>query len=51
MLYALDPHGAVAWRFSIGADIDSSVAIASDGTIFVGSDDGGLYALGAARGP
>jgi outer membrane protein assembly factor BamB len=45
MLYAIEPTGAIAWRLSIGADIDDSVAIGADSTIYVGSDDAGLYAL------
>jgi outer membrane protein assembly factor BamB len=44
-LYALEPNGTLAWRLSIGADIDDSVAIGGDSTVYVGSDDAGLYAL------
>ncbi|MFZ2634564.1 MAG: PQQ-binding-like beta-propeller repeat protein [Desulfosalsimonadaceae bacterium] len=33
------------WRFETGGDIDSSPAIGSDGTVYVGSDDGNLYAI------
>jgi outer membrane protein assembly factor BamB len=35
----------------LGGDVDSSPALAADGTIFVGSDDRKLYALRAPSGP
>lgn len=37
------PH--VLWRFSTGAGIESNPIIAADGTVYVGSSDGALYAL------
>src|SRR4051812_50215206 len=37
------------WRFTAGNDIDSSPAVAGD-TVFVGSDDGRLYAIDATKG-
>ena len=33
------------WRFETGGDVDSSPAIGPDGTVYVGSDDGNLYAI------
>lgn len=33
------------WRFETGGDVDSSPAIGADGTVYVGSDDGNLYAV------
>ena len=33
------------WSFQTGYDVDSSPAIGSDGTIYVGSRDGNLYAI------
>ncbi|MCL0082390.1 PQQ-binding-like beta-propeller repeat protein [Dehalococcoidia bacterium] len=33
------------WSFWTGGDVDSSPAIAADGTIYVGSGDGKLYAF------
>jgi len=38
--------GTLKWKFQTRAAIVSSPAIASDGTIYVGSDDGYLYAIG-----
>jgi len=43
------PQGKLKWVFSTGAPILSSPAIA-DGTVYVGSHDGKLYALDAATG-
>ena len=42
--------GAKLWEFATGADILSSPAVARDGTVYVGSGDGRLYALGGASG-
>jgi len=33
------------WAFETGGGVDSSPAIAADGTIYVGSDDGKLYSI------
>lgn len=35
----------VIWKFNIGREINSSPAIGSDGTIYIGSFDGKLYAI------
>jgi outer membrane protein assembly factor BamB len=37
-LYALNPDGSQKWSFTTGHDVDSSPAIGTDGTIYVGSD-------------
>jgi hypothetical protein len=37
--------GAKLWEFETGVDVDSSPAIGSDGTVYVGSDDNKLYAI------
>ena len=34
-----------SWNFATAGQIDSSAAVAADGTIYIGSDDGNLYAL------
>lgn len=47
VLYALDPQGAVAWRVTLGADIDSAVLITPWGALAVGCDDAALYYLQA----
>jgi outer membrane protein assembly factor BamB len=44
-LYALSASGQQLWRVPLGGDVDSSPALAPDGTIYVGADDGYLYAL------
>ncbi len=33
------------WKFTTNGEIDSSPAIGPDGTVYVGSDDGNLYAI------
>lgn len=37
--------GAVRWRHVVGADVDGSAAIDEDGTIYIGADDGRVYAI------
>jgi outer membrane protein assembly factor BamB len=37
--------GALKWKYLTGSPVESSPAIASDGTIYVGSDDNYLYAI------
>ncbi len=37
--------GTVKWTYETGAGIESSPTIASDGTVYVGSHDGYLYAI------
>src|SRR5208282_6840311 len=37
--------GVQKWKFATSGDVDSSPAIGADGTIYVGSGDGNLYAV------
>ena len=37
-VYAINPNGTVKWDFKTLGDVDSSPAIAPDGTIYIGSD-------------
>jgi len=37
--------GNEKWKFTTGGMVESSPAIGSDGTIYVGSDDDSLYAI------
>jgi outer membrane protein assembly factor BamB len=46
-VYALEPDGKLRWSVELGGDVDSSPILSPDGTIYVGSDDGKLYALRA----
>ncbi len=58
-VYAVNPNGTLAWKFQTGSVVRScgpnpcepifaisDPAIGSDGTIYVGSSDGNLYAIG-----
>src|SRR4051794_36091139 len=48
LLNAINAHcvdGTLLWSYSTGGSIASSPALAADGTIYVGSSDGNLYAL------
>lgn len=42
-LYAVDPSGFIKWQVRLSGAIDSSPAIATDGTIYIGSDGDILY--------
>jgi hypothetical protein len=44
-LFAINPDGTEKWTFSTGDTVRSSPAIGFDGTIYVGSYDGRLYAI------
>jgi outer membrane protein assembly factor BamB len=45
-LSALDPlTGSILWEFATGGSSNSSPAIGADGTVYVGSDDGRVYAI------
>ena len=37
-VYAINPDGTLKWDFRTLGDVDSSAAIAADGTIYIGSD-------------
>jgi len=40
--------GALKWAFHAGSKVDSSPAIGADGTIYIGCENGNLYALNPA---
>ena len=45
-IYAINPDGTEQWRFLLGGDEQqSSPIIGSDGAIYIGADDGKLYAI------
>ncbi len=45
-LYALDPQtGHVKWQADVGAGANRAAAIGADGTIYVGSWEGTVYAI------
>ncbi|MCK4447144.1 MAG: PQQ-like beta-propeller repeat protein, partial [Candidatus Marinimicrobia bacterium] len=44
-LYAINPDGTLKWSYQTGYYIYSSPAIGNDGTLYIGSDDGKLYAF------
>jgi len=50
-LYAINGKtGAKLWEFETGDDVNSSPAIGSDGTVYVGSNDKKLYAINGKTG-
>ena len=42
--------GRKLWEFETGSAIESSPAIGANGTVYVGSDDGWLYAVNGSTG-
>jgi len=46
MFYAFNPDGSVKWQYELSSPIKSSAVIGSDGTVYVVSNDGSLYAFG-----
>ncbi|MDA3897920.1 MAG: PQQ-binding-like beta-propeller repeat protein [Desulfobacteraceae bacterium] len=47
-LYAVKPNGTLNWPFNVGDYIFSTPAVSADGrTIYIGSSNGSLYAIGA----
>jgi outer membrane protein assembly factor BamB len=44
-VYALDPAGRLRWAFPTRADVDAPLTIGPGSVLYVGSDDGHLYAL------
>jgi outer membrane protein assembly factor BamB len=49
-VYAINPNGTSKWFVDLFGDVDSSPAIGSDGTLYVGSDNFHVYALNPANG-
>jgi hypothetical protein len=45
----VEKPGTVLWDFETGEEVSSSLAIGSDGTVYVGSGDKKVYALKTAR--
>jgi outer membrane protein assembly factor BamB len=44
-VYCLSPAGELVWRHETGDQVDSGPVLGPDGTLYVGSDDGRLYAF------
>ena len=45
VFFAVNPNGTLKWKFPMEDGAESSPAIGPDGTIYVGSFDGNLYAI------
>ena len=45
VFFAVNPDGTLKWKFPMGDGAESSPAIGPDGTVYVGSFDGNLYAI------
>ena len=45
-VYCLSPQGKLVWKYRTGDQVDASPVLGADGTLYVGSDDGRLYAFG-----
>jgi outer membrane protein assembly factor BamB len=45
-VYCLSPRGELVWKHETGDQIDSGPVLGPDGTLYVGSDDGKVYAFG-----
>jgi outer membrane protein assembly factor BamB len=43
--YAIEPNGALRWRFHTGGDVDAPLTLLSDGSLVVPSDDGRVYLI------
>lgn len=44
-VYCLSPRGELVWRHETGDQVDAGPVLGPDGTLYVGSDDGKLYAF------
>jgi outer membrane protein assembly factor BamB len=44
-VYCLSPAGQLVWSYETGDQVDSGPVLGPDGTLYVGSDDGRLYAF------
>jgi outer membrane protein assembly factor BamB len=44
-VYAIDPDGAVKWRFETGADVDAPLTMLGDGSLVIPSEDGTITML------
>lgn len=45
-VYGARADGEIIWRLDAGGTVDSYPALAGDGTLLIGSEDGTLYAIG-----
>lgn len=45
-IYCLDSGGKLAWKYKTDDQVDASPVLGPDGTLYIGSDDGRLYAFG-----
>ena len=45
LLYALEPGGALKWRFATEQGIAEAPAVAADGTVYVADNSGVVHAL------
>ena len=41
----MNPDGSAKWSFPTGSYVESTPALGTDGTIYVGSDDYNVYAV------
>jgi outer membrane protein assembly factor BamB len=41
----VSPDGILKWDYATGGSVSSTPAVAADGTLYFGSDDGYVYAL------
>ena len=44
-LYAINPDGAVRWRYPVSGETGSEPAIGADGTVYIGSSAGIMFAV------
>ena len=44
-VYCLNPRGELVWKHQTGDQVDASPVLGADGTLYIGSDDGRLYAF------
>lgn len=46
VIYCLSPDGKLVWKHKTDDQVDASPVLGPDGTLYIGSDDGRLYAFG-----
>lgn len=44
-VYAIEPSGALRWRFATGGDVDAPLTMLDDGSLVIGSEDGTVTML------
>ena len=50
LLHAFNPDGSTKWTFTTSNWVDSTAALSTDGTLYVGSWDNKLYAIDSSNG-